>query len=55
MRTVRAERFDVDVAGAHFNSQFKEIVDRAHHRRAARKIPQALDVIVTAWRRDLFL
>ena len=41
-----AERLDVDVAGAQFDRALEQIVERAHHRRAAGEIAQALDVVV---------
>ena len=39
------KRLDVNVAGAQFDGFFEQIVDRAHHRRAAGEIAQALDVV----------
>ncbi len=36
----------MDVAGAELQRLFEKIVDRANHRRAAGKIPQALDIVV---------
>ena len=42
----RAKRLDMDVAGAQFDGFLEQIVDGAHHRRAAGKIAQALDVVV---------
>ena len=36
---------DVNVARAQFDRLFQEIVDRAHHRRAAGEIAQAFDVV----------
>ena len=41
-----AERLDMDVARAQLDRALQQIVDRAHHRRAARKIAQAFDVVV---------
>ena len=41
-----AERLDVDVAGAQLDRALEQIVDRAHHRRAAGEIAQAFDVVV---------
>ena len=41
-----AERLDMDVAGAQIDRALQEIVERAHHRRAAGEIAQALDVVV---------
>ncbi len=48
MRTVRPlpERLDVNVAGAQLHGPFEQVVDRAHDRRAARQIAQALDIVV---------
>ena len=41
-----AERLDVDVAGAQLDRALQQVVERAHHRRAAGEIAQALDVVV---------
>ena len=43
-----AKRLDVNVAGAKLHRLFKEIVDCAHHRRAAGQIAQAIDAFVGA-------
>ena len=43
-----AERLDVDVGRAQLHRLFEQIVDGAHHRRAAREVAQALHVIVGA-------
>jgi hypothetical protein len=43
----RGKRLDVDVAGAQFHRLFQQIVDRAHDRRAACEIAQALDIVLT--------
>ena len=40
------KRLDMDVARAQLDGLFQEIVDRAHHGRAAGKIAQAFDVVV---------
>ena len=48
-----AERFDVDVGGAQLDRALQQIVERAHHRRAAGEIAQALDVVVGLLRRSL--
>ncbi len=42
------ERLDMDIAGAQLDGSFEQIVDRAHDRRAAGEIAQALDVVVGA-------
>lgn len=36
----------MDVAGAQIDRALQEIVERAHHRRTAGEIAQALDVVV---------
>ena len=41
-----AERLDMDVAGAQLHRALEQIVEGAHHRRAARKIAQAVDIVV---------
>ena len=41
-----AKRLDVNVAGAKLDRALEQIVERAHHRRAAGKIAQALDIVV---------
>ncbi len=41
------KRLDVNVAGAQFDRFFEQIVDSAHHRRAAGEIAQALDIVFT--------
>ena len=41
-----AERLDVNVAGAQLDRALEQIVERAHHRRAAGEIAQAFDVVV---------
>ncbi len=43
-----AQRFDMDVAGAQLHRLFEQIVDGAHHGRAAGKIAQAVDAFVVA-------
>ena len=43
-----AKRLDVDVARAQFDRFFDEVIDRAHDWRAARQIPQIIDVLVGA-------
>ena len=47
------ERLDVNVGGAQLNRALQQIVERAHHRRAAGKIAQALDVVVGLLRGSL--
>ena len=39
------KRLDMNVAGAQLDGFFQQIVDGANHRRAARKVAQALDVV----------
>ena len=48
MRTVSpvTERLDMDIAGAQFDRAFEQIVERAHHRRAAREVAQAVDIVI---------
>ena len=48
-----AERLDVDIARAQLVGFFEEIAHRAHHRRAAREVAQALDVVVGDLRRGI--
>ena len=48
-----AERLDVDVGCAQLHRALEQIVDGAHHRCAARKVAQALDVVVAALGRGL--
>ena len=43
-----AKRLDVNVAGPQLHGLFEQVVDRAHDRRAAREIAQALDVVLGA-------
>ena len=45
-----AKRLDMDVAGAQLDGLLQQIVDRAHHRRAAGEIAQALDVVLAQLR-----
>ena len=45
------KRLDVNVAGAQLDGFFEQIVDGAHHRRAAGEIAQALDVVFTRLQR----
>ena len=41
-----AKRLDVNVAGAQLDRALQQVVERAHHRRAAGEIAQALDIVV---------
>ena len=41
-----AERLDVNVARPQFHGALEQIIDGPYHRRAARQIPQAFDIVV---------
>ena len=43
-----AERFDMDIAGPQLHGFFEHVVDRAHHRSAAREIAQTFNIVVGA-------